>query len=168
MRYFLDSLKGLIILLFGLLTAPVVMLFAVWLIKWDKEPTNGSYNIHPTIRGDLPYFLRWYQTPDERFPGGLYEHDVKAWLDKYGKYVCFYLWAGTRNMGFGLAGYWGKPATAWTPEQQGFWERKEDDLWYYCKRFKFKNIQFKTGWDVWGMADGTFKAFPCFTIAVHR
>jgi hypothetical protein len=165
-RYLVGPLKGLAVLLFGLLTAPVVMLFAVWLIKWDKEPTPGSYGLHSTIRGDLPAWLRWYQTPDERFPGGLYEHDVKAWLERYGKYVCSYLWAGTRNVGFGLAAYWGKPATTWTPEQQGFWERPEDGLWYYCKRLG--PLQFKTGWDVWGMADGTYLAFPCFTIAVHR
>lgn len=166
MRYILDPLKGLAVLLFGTLTAPIVMLFAVWLIKWDKEPSAGSWGKYPTIRGDLPYFLRWYQTPDERFPGGLYEPDVFLWLEKYGKYVCSYLWAGTRNMCHGLANYWGKPAVRWTPEKQGFWQREEDGLWYYCKRLG--PLQFKTGWDVWGMANGSYRAFPCFTLVVHR
>ena len=154
-------MKYLITPLVSLIVAPIGMLVAVWFIKWDDTPTNGSYNQNPTIRGDLPYLLRWFQTPDERFPGGLYEPTVQGWLDSYGKYFCSYMWAGTRNQMMGLAAALGKPATDYIPETPlGFWER--DDIWRYA--LPFGPIKIVVGWQVYRKLDQSFLAVPVFTL----
>ena len=161
MKYLITPLVGLLLALVSLIVAPVGMLFAVWFIKWDDTPTNGSYNQNPTIRGDLPYLLRWFQTPDERFPGGLYEPTVQGWLDSYGKYFCSYMWAGTRNQMMGLAAALGKPATDYIPETPlGFWER--DDIWRYA--LPFGPIKIVVGWQVYRKLDQSFLAVPVFTL----
>ena len=153
-------MKYLITPLVSLIVAPIGMLVAVWFIKWDDTPTNGSYNQNPTIRGDLPYLLRWFQTPDERFPGGLYEPTVQGWLDSYGKYFCSYMWAGTRNQLMGLAAALGKPATDYIPEGNGFWER--DDIWRYS--LPIGPIRIVAGWQVYRRLDMTFLAVPVLTL----
>lgn len=160
MRYIITPLVGLLLALVSLIVAPVGMLFAVWFIKWDDTPTNGSYNQNPTIRGDLPYLLRWFQTPDERFPGGLYEPTVQGWLDSYGKWVCSYLWAGTRNQMMGLAASLGKPATDYIPEGNGYWER--DDIWRYS--LSLGPVRIVAGWQVYRRLGDSFLAVPVFTL----
>ena len=161
MKYLITPLVGLLLALVSLIVAPIGMLVAVWFIKWDDTPTNGSYNQNPTIRGDLPYLLRWFQTPDERFPGGLYEPTVQGWLDSYGKYFCSYMWAGTRNQMMGLAAALGKPATDYIPETPlGFWER--DDIWRYA--LPFGPIKIVVGWQVYRKLDQSFLAVPVFTL----
>ena len=161
MKYLITPLVGLLLALVSLIVAPIGMLVAVWFIKWDDTPTNGSYNQNPTIRGDLPYLLRWFRTPDERFPGGLYEPTVQGWLDKYGKYVCSYLWAGIRNQMMGLAQALGHSTTDYIPEEPlGFWER--DDIWRYSA--KLGPIKFVCGWQVTKLLDSSFLAVPVCTI----
>lgn len=85
----------------ALVGAPLVAFFA----KWDVEPTTWTggapNNGPPTIRGDLPWWLRWFQTFDERLPGGMYEPTVREWLPKYGWYGCSVRWMW-RNRMFGL------------------------------------------------------------------
>ena len=161
MKYIITPLVGLLLALVSFIVAPVGMLVAVFFIRWDATPTNGSYDQNPTIRGDLPYLLRWFRTPDERFPGGLYEPTVQGWLDKYGKYVCSYLWAGIRNQMMGLAQALGKPTTDYIPEEPlGFWER--DDVWRYSA--KIGPIKFVCGWQVTKLIDNSFLAVPVMTL----
>ena len=161
MKYLLTPIIGLLLALVSFIVAPIGMLFAVWFIRWDAEPTNGSYNQNPTIRGDLPYLLRWFQTPDERFPGGLYESTVQGWLDNHGKLYCSYMWAGLRNQAMGLAQALGHPTTDYIPEEPlGFWER--DDIWRYSA--KLGPIKFVCGWQVTKLLDSSFLAVPVFTI----
>lgn len=61
------------------LAAPTVMLLALPLIKWDEQPTKGTqYGLTPNpaiVRGDLPGWLSWLSTPDERLPGSTGETD---------------------------------------------------------------------------------------------
>lgn len=142
MKYVITPIVGLLLALVGIFIAPPVMFFARYLIKWDKEPSNGSYGQNPTIRGDLPKCLRWFQTPDERFPGGLYEPTVQKWLDTKGRTYCSYKWAGWRNQLMGLAAALGKSTTDYIPETPlGFWARKDkltgDIVWRYSKGLKW-------------------------------
>ena len=161
MKYIFTPIIGLLLALSSLVIAPIGMLFAVWFIKWDKTPTNGSWEANPTIRGDLPYLLKWFQTPDERFPGGLYEPTVQHWLDAQGKYVCSYKWAGLRNQLMGLAAALGRQTTDYIPETPlGFWER--DNIWRYSK--VLGPIMIVLGWQVYKKTDKTFLAVPVFTL----
>ena len=161
MKYILTPLVGLLLAIVSFIVAPFAMILAVFFIKWDKEPTNGSYNQNPTIRGDLPYLLKWFQTPDERFPGGLYEPAVQSWLDKHGKLVCSWYWAGIRNQMMGLAAACGKETTDYIPETPlGFWER--DNVWRYS--LKIGPVKFVCGWQVYRRTDLTFLAVPVFTL----
>ncbi len=161
LKYILTPIAGLTLALSSLIVSPIGMLFAVWFIKWDNTPTNGSYNQNPTIRGDLPYLLKWFQTPDERFPGGLYEPTVKNWLNTQGKYICSYKWAGLRNQLMGLAAALGCPTTDYIPESPlGFWER--GNIWRYTK--VLGPIKVVLGWQVYRRLDLTFLAVPVFTL----
>jgi hypothetical protein len=160
MKYIITPLIGLLLTLVSLVVAPFGMLVAVWFIRWDDTPTNGSYGQDPTIRGDLPHLLRWFQTPDERFPGGLYEPTVAAWLASGGKSYCSYMWAGWRNQMMGMAAAFGKPATDYIPEGNGFWSR--DDIWRYS--LPLGPIRIVTGWQVYRRLDGTFLAVPVCTL----
>lgn len=165
MKYIVTPLIGLILALVSFIVAPITMLFIVWFIKWDSLPSNGAYNQNPTIRGDLPYFLRWFQTPDERFPGGLYEPTVQSWLDSYGKIYCSYLWAGWRNQLMGLAAYLGRPTTDYIPESPlGFWSRDDSfgNVWRYSCSLGF--AKFVCGWQVYRKQDMTFLAVPVCTL----
>ncbi len=194
MKYILTPLIGLLLALVSLIIAPIGMIFAVWFIKWDTEPTNGSYNQDPTIRGDLPYLLKWFQTPDERFPGGLYEPTVKQWLEQDGKMWCSYRWAGLRNQMMGLAAALGKEAPYYLPEKpEGYFEFKQGaelldqvmelakangepmpslkstgykDIWRYI--LPLGPIKIVFGWQVYRCADMTFLAVPVFTLKKIR
>jgi hypothetical protein len=104
--------------------------------------------------------LSWFQTPDERFPGGLYEPTVKDMLDKHGKIITSWYWAGLRNQMMGLAAAVGKPTTDYIPESYGFWER--DNIWRLCFPFIFCRIVL--GWQVYRKEDMTFLAVPVCTI----
>lgn len=170
---------GLVCALFGGIVAPIAMLAAVWFIRWDKEPSHGTYgDTDPTvaaydniIRGDLPSWLSWFSTPDERFPGGMYELTVRELYQKnadkwWGKYLCSYVWAGLRNQGMGFARALGKPAIGFVPDQVvGFWERTDDDVWLYSKYLNAAHTwQFVCGWQITHLPDNSFLAVPLFTI----
>ena len=161
MKYIITPFIGLILALISLIIAPIAMLVIVWFIKWDDIATNGSYEGDPTIRGDLPKIFRWFQTPDERFPGGLYEPTVKNWLNKYGKYYCSYMWAGWRNQLMGLAAALGRPTTDYIPETPlGMWER--GNIWRYS--LPIGPTKFIIGWQVYRKLDMSFLAVPVCTI----
>ncbi|MDE1998020.1 MAG: hypothetical protein KGI52_03720 [Burkholderiales bacterium] len=91
---------GVLCTLAGVLGLPLMPAVAL-LISWDARETRGSRGKRATRHGDLPRWLRWFQTPDERWPGGLYEDEVLAVLTRYGRYVCCIYWY-TRNSMHGL------------------------------------------------------------------
>ena len=191
MTYIITPILGLIIALFGvftrasvtlivvacawyfklpeliLLTIPFVGFVVAWAsIKWDDTPSaggdGGEYSI--TTRGDMRIFKDVYQTPDERFPGGLNEPTVVKWLESYGKWACSFLWAGERNVAMGLAKLLGKETHEYTPETSGFWAN--GDVWRYS--LHLGAIRIVVGWQVYGNVKiddrVTFWAVPLFTI----
>ena len=160
MKYIIIPLVGLLLGIAGFVVAPVVMLGAVFLIRWDANVTNGSYGQDPTIRGDLPTWLRWFQTPDERFPGGLYEPAISRMLQQRGRLFTSYIWAGWRNQMMGLAAAVGKETTDYIPDSPyGFWQR--GDIWRYT--LVLGPILIIAGWQVYRRLDGSFLAVPVLT-----
>lgn len=98
----------------GLLGAPIVCLFA----RWDRVPTPARWQPEPIIRGDLPRWARWWETPDERLPGGMYEPTVESIYKRFGRYWCSVYWLGIRNRMYGLSfALFGEPAESITPSR---------------------------------------------------
>lgn len=160
MKQYLDKaltvLKGFINFVVSIAVIPVAWatpLFA----KWDKEPTEG------VIRGDLPKWLSWFSTPDERLPGGMYEPTVASMYEKRGKLVTSMYWLGFRNRAHGFRQLTGKPAT----EAQHMNSDKAryidlgDGLWRLT--LVFGPFRFVTGYRVYNQK-GTYVAIPTFTI----
>jgi hypothetical protein len=167
MKYLLTPLLGLMLALISFVVAPIGMLFAVWFIRWDDAPSLGSYPDdltildNMTIRGDLPKWLSWFQTPDERFPGGMYEPAVHAMLLSRGKIVTSWYWAGYRNQMMGMAAYFGRQTTDYIPElSNGFWER--DSVWSYT--IPLGPVKIVAGWQCYKTSIGTFIAVPVLTL----
>ena len=165
MRYIVTPLVGLLLALVSLVVAPVGMLFALPFIRWDTEPSAGSYADDPsvpwTIRGDLPDWLSWLATPDERAPCPMYEPAMVEMLERYGKTFTTYWNLGWRNQLMGLAAALGKETTDYIPEQpNGFWER--DDIWRYS--LPLGPIRIVAGWQVYRRLDNSFLAVPVCTI----
>ncbi len=170
MKYIFTPLLGLLIALVSAIVAPIGMLFAVWFIRWDETATEtvihwstgpGDPNESVSrIRGDLPRWLRWFQTPDERFPCAMYEPAMLSMLDTRGKLFASYWWAGWRNQLMGMAAAFGKPATDFIPESAGYWER--DDIWRYS--LPVGPIRIVVGWQVTKLLDGSFLAVPVATL----
>ena len=163
MKYITPPLQGLLVTFLNLLCpflVPLALLFA----KWEKEPSSARAGEEPAIRGDLPKWLSWFSTPDERLPGGMYEPTVAAMYEKRGKWLTSWYWLGVRNCLFGLALRLGKPTTDYIPDLPlGFWER--GDIWRYS--VKLGPFKFLTGYKVYKLLDGSFKAAPCFSIMLR-
>lgn len=95
--------------LVGLVLPWIVALFAVR----DVEPTSNDAIL--IRRGDLPRWLRWFGTHDERLPGGFYEPRVAR----------IYSWINTRGY-FALEWLYDIHAKAWSRamrlvESVAFW-----------------------------------------------
>lgn len=164
MRYIWPPIVGLFVSLCGIFIAPLAMLPLCLCIKWDAAPTTGGDGgeYSRTLRGDLPgIWRRIFQTPDERFPGGLNEPTVVKWLGRYGKTWTSYLWAGTRNRCMGLSQMLGHEVTGHLPDAWGYHER--DDVWR--KTFDLGLVGIVVGWAVYGNVgpDRKFWAVPLFT-----
>lgn len=162
MNYIAAPLLGLIITLLNLL-CPVLVPLALLFAKWDSEPTQGvqhGLSANPAIiRGDLPGWLSWFSTPDERLPGGLYEPAVHNLYYAHGKFITAWYWLGIRNCLMGMSKYFGKPTTDYAPEDSGFWSR--GDVWRYT--LALGPIRVILGYQVYRLLDGSFWAYPCFT-----
>lgn len=164
MSYLYAPVVGLLIGLLNLVCWLLVLL-ALPTIKWDKEPTADHQGVGSVIRGDLPRWLSWFSTPDERLPGAMYEPTVAAMHAKWGKWVTSWYWLGFRNCLMGLAVQLGKTTTDYIPEEPlGFWER--GDVWRYSKVLTLWKLplKFVIGWQVYKTLNGTFQAAPVFTL----
>ena len=164
LRYLLTPVAGLTLALVSLIVAPIGMLFAVWFVKWDTEPSAGSYADDPTvpkiIRGDLPWWLSYFSTPDERCPCNSFEPDMMVMLEKYGKTFTTYWNLGWRNQMMGLAAALGKSTTAYAPEGIKNWNR--GDVWAFS--FPLRICRFVGGWQIYKKLNGTFLAVPVGTL----
>jgi len=89
----LRPIVGFLITLLNVLV-PLLVLLALPFIKWDKQASLDRHGKDLTVRGDLPNWLSWLSTPDERLPGGLYEPAHKALFERYGKWVASWYWLG--------------------------------------------------------------------------
>ena len=162
MKYVYPTITGLMLSLTSL-AAPATVLLALPFIKWDKYLSiarDGS----STIRGDLPDWLSWLSTPDERLPGGLYVAALNDVLTKHGKHVASWYWLGVRNRLFGLRMALGKPATEYIPDVRGWYEC--GDIWQYSKQVGI--FRFAVGYKVYKLLDGSFRAAPVCTVMVRR
>lgn len=160
MRYLYPPFVGLFLILLSLL-CPVLVLLALPFAKWDAEPSSDHHGVGSVIRGDLPAWLSWLSTPDERLPGAMYEPTVSALHAKYGKWVTSWYWLGVRNCLMGLAVRLGKPTTDYIPESPlGFWQR--GDVWRYS--VALGPLKFVTGYQVYKTLNDGFVAAPVFTI----
>jgi hypothetical protein len=160
MKYLTAPLTGLLITLASLL-CPVLMLLALPCIRWDDTPSTGQWGTHFVIRGSLPRWLSWLETPDERLPGGLYEESHLELYERYGKWVASYVWLGWRNRLHGLAYSLGHETTGYKPDDapQGLWERGDD--WQYVKQLG--PLRFVAGWQIYALAD-RYWAVPVLSI----
>jgi len=162
MKYLLPPLLGLSLVLISLL-CPIIVPFALLFVKWDDKPTYDHIpctDAPPVIRGDLPGWLDWLSTPDERLPGGMYEPQVRAVYERFGRYVCSWYWLGIRNRILTLSTWVGKRVTDKHVVGLGFWEG--DGIWWYAKQLG--PFKFVTGYQTYKVLDGTFWAAPTFTL----
>lgn len=160
MKYITAPLTGLLITLASLL-CPVLMLLALPFIRWDLVPSAGQWGTHPVVRGSLPGWLSWLETPDERLPGGLYEDAHRALYERCGKWLASYVWLGWRNRLHGLAYACGHETTGHKPgdEITGLWQR--GDVWQYVKQIG--PLRFVVGYQIYALAD-RYWAAPVFSI----
>lgn len=138
--------------------APIAVLFA----RWDTEPTTwtgGAPDNGPlTVRGDLPWWLSWFETFDERLPGGMYEPTVRKVYARVGRYWCSVYWLAWRNRMFGLAKFlFGKPDGAHWLETRRFGPLVVE--WGY-KRYRATP---QAHWQ-----NGPFVVVPSFTIRLVK
>lgn len=162
MTYLLTPLLGLLIGILSL-TAPVLMLLSLPFIKWDKTESTGSYGRDSVMRGDLPDWLGWLRTPDERLPGGLYETAHADLYAKHGKWVASWYWLGVRNRLIGMGVAFGHETTDYSPDALGWWSR--GDVWRYA--FKVGPIKFLLGHKIYKLLDGRFWAVPACSVMVR-
>ena len=167
MTYIWTPLAGLFVTVFGFIFCPFLVPFALPFIEWDSEPSQSGYPpesdpTYKTIRGDLPWFLSWFQTPDERLPCGVYEDGMRATLERWGKYVAAYEWMGLRNQLMGLACWLGHDALGYAPEDKdGFWTDGQG-TWTFS--FCIGPVRFLTGHKVYRLQTGKYRAAPTFTL----
>lgn len=187
MRYIIDPILGLFVGVFGLfvrwwfalsvagyafyrtqspycaaMLLPWLGFVLAWAsIKWDSAPSPGGDGgvAGTTLRGDMRFGKAIYQTPDERMPGDPTQEAVGAWLSKYGKWVCAYLWAGERNVAMGLAHLLGHEAVDYMPEH-GAWYARED-AWRLI--IPLGMFRIAIGNQVVRELDGRFRAVPLFS-----
>lgn len=178
-------LQALFCTLVGLL-APVYMLAFVWLIRWDATPSYADgkgptqWDNSYIKRGDLPRWLRWAQTIDMRYPGGLYEPAIAAaygagpyWRQLWASY----LWTGIRNRAHGLAAMLGKRSTDYIPDpfsadrDRTGWSNA-GNVWTFTRPAdgvtqtwrKLGPLYLVSGHQTYRLADGTFWAVPVVTL----
>lgn len=162
-------LQGVLLLLASVLVflLPPVTLFAVLLARWDKQPTRGTYDTVLTIRGDVPGWLRWLQTNDERLPGGLHEPTVLRVFERFGRVLCSWYWIGWRNRAHGLRRGFGLPSTEAManirfPVVNGKASgTRPDGTWYWSR--DFWGLRAVAGHRIYMLPTG-FLAVPTFTI----
>lgn len=143
------------------LVAPVGTLIALPFARWDAEPSLDSNGKGLTIRGDLPAWAWWLQTPDERLPGGTYEPAVAVVLERHGRFLCSWYWLGFRNILQGLAAMFGVPVLTPWPLAPGFYTTGA--LWWLRWGLPGNFLQLKAGWRTYHER-GTFMAVPCLTV----
>jgi hypothetical protein len=144
---------------------PALVLLALPFAHWDAAPTADSMGAYSTIRGDLPAWLGWLATPDERLPGGTYEPTVWSVYQARGRFICAWYWLGWRNQLHGLAWYFRRPLPGpWSP-LPGRYALPGSDLWWARLPIPltFGRFQFKAGYRNF-FVEGAWYGVPSCTI----
>ncbi|WP_394789121.1 hypothetical protein [Rhodoferax sp.] len=161
MKYAKPVLIALFIQLVALF-APLLVLLALSFIRWDAEAGFDPSGNHLAIRGDMPAWLAWLGTPDERLPGGLYEPAVLSIYQRFGQTFCAWYWLGARNRVQGFAAAFGVPAAAgWA---SGYGRQDQGDLWWVRHPLMGGKFAFKAGYRIYTLLDKSYLAVPVFTI----
>ena len=167
MTYLYAPVMGLIILLLNII-APLLALLALPFIKWDASPTTQPQRTGPpvtTIMGDLPRWLRWLQTPDQRFPGDLAIPEVGSLFERRGKWVTAWVWMGLRNPLMGLAAWLGKPTSDYAPEGViGLWKRTDKFGYAWKYTLSIGPVHIIMGYNVYALLDGSYRTAPVFAL----
>jgi hypothetical protein len=159
MSKLLDIFTALFLEIFGwsaFVVAPFAILFAyeegyVSVGGWADDPKAIKVR-----RVTLPPYFEWYDSPDDRLPGGMYEPQVLGWYQKYGWRVCSVLWMW-RNRMFGLAWKFGREAKSYS-----------DVPWR--KDWTFGPLRGMVGWKVYrkGLYSTPLWAVPAISIRLNR
>lgn len=173
--YVKPVILGFVDFIFGILAVFIVP-FLLPFIKWTEGEQPEQWGAHPTIRGKLPKWLSWFETPDMPLPGGLYEDTVNKVFLKYGKVICAWYWIGLRNRVHGFAKFLGRPSNMEShrvtlPQlDPSVFVVRPDKSWIYVRRWKKIGFSFTTGYRVYATDNGhstgkeTYYASPAFTI----
>lgn len=161
MKYIKPIFFALIIQVVALF-APLLVLLALPFVRWDAALSTDPSGNFPAVRGDMPSWLSWLSTPDERLPGGLYEPAVLSIYNRFGATFCVWYWLGVRNRVQGFAAAFGVPATeGWTG---AFGLQTQGNLWWIRWPLLWGKLAFKAGYRIYLMLDGSYVAVPVFTI----
>lgn len=162
MKYLKPILVALMVQVVALF-APALVLLALPFIRWDAADSVDGMGRYPAIRGDLPRWLSWLGTPDERLPGGLYEPAVLSIHKRFGRFFCAWYWLGIRNTMHGFAAAFGLPTSAgWA---DGFGLQQRGKLWWIRWPLLWGRLAFKAGYRIYTFPpDDRFVAVPVFTV----
>jgi hypothetical protein len=132
-----------------------------------QVPNNRSLIVK---RYPLPRWLRWFDTPDEYLPGGLYEQRVVNDLRSHGPYVTTVKWLSANRL-YGLAWRFGVPVSGYLDLlEDGYVE--SGDLWRWRKTVG--PLVYLAGWKVHRAnysataTGGPFLAIPFASVRVAR
>lgn len=180
MPYFGPLFIALITLVLSF-AAPFIVPFALPFIRWDNTLSAGNWDKTRVIRGDLPSWLSWLGTPDERLPGNLEEPSMRKMYQWFGPRVAAWYWLGVRNRLHGLAftcalplpnnepwsavpGFYKRVVilddfpTTWDPEERIL-------IWWLRMPILGGRFQLKAGWRSYYIRTGDqWYGVPCLTI----
>lgn len=128
--FFLVIYIELITLVLRFFAVPLVFIATLFAKQYDDKILPDGFDVR---RYKLPKWAEPLETPDQSLPGGLYEPSVLKIYKRYGWRTTAVNWLGTRNVGFGIAWQYGKPATNYMimlTEQQ----KKDQGVWGFEKR----------------------------------
>lgn len=133
MKYLYIIAVDLLCLVFGLLTAPIVVPFALLFTKRDAVS------------------LAWplWGTPDEPAFMGMYEPAVKQKYDRYGWFIAAYYWFGFRNRAHGFASLFARPSPGHWLSEVGMQRRNEYFYWRKRVPLRWFELHLSFGWAVY-------------------
>lgn len=128
--FFLVIYIEVITLFLRIIAVPLVFIATLFAKTYDDKILPDGVNVR---RYKLPKWAEPLETPDQSLPGGLYVPAVMKIYKRYGWRTTAVNWLGTRNVGFGLAWQYGKPASNYMTLLNGK-QKKAQGVWEVEKR----------------------------------
>lgn len=179
----MSIIKAILPTLVGI-TAPIYMILLLPFIEKESEPStmDGENDNSNIVRGHLPGWANFAETPDMPFPGGMYEPQSRGIYEKFGFYAASYEWAGLRNRAQGMAYNFGEDADAYIPDPFSFvegqpkWEQngrtyifKRESDGMHQKWFRLWGSRYLvTGFDVHRMRGSKFRGYHYISLKKHE